>query len=383
MLDRLPMELLDEVLDLAMSSSPPSRNATARACCLVSQAIRKRAQSLLWRHVHVVGVGGALLLEQLRQPEMGETAKLARTISTQKVDAQTAMSILQLLPAVEEVTLSGTGDGALDLAEVAKVPGLRALHLLSVAVAPLSVPIPFPRLDLLALRCITAAPSTLSSLLSTASLPTLSCLVLERIYDLQRRHDDDTYFPFLPSDLVDQVSLLRIQPVHLRQDIPAELRARDNVLVEIYWSDLPNGLGRPHSLSDFAPLQVRHLRSNLSLAKRNWDKLLSQPNVLSTKIAASLAGLADLLRQPFRPRTIHLSPTPLPHTLPLDGPLRLPVSRLLATVAEVDVRVFWHEQPNNEREMMRFWREEQIEVERVRRSAEATGQDGVIVVQRM
>jgi hypothetical protein len=51
MLDRLPPELLAEVLDIVARFSPVKASARLLACCLVSRVIRDVAEPILWRRV--------------------------------------------------------------------------------------------------------------------------------------------------------------------------------------------------------------------------------------------------------------------------------------------------------------------------------------------
>ncbi|BGP15438.1 hypothetical protein JCM10213_005061 [Rhodosporidiobolus nylandii] len=360
MLDRLPPELLDVVLDLAMSSPPLFPNETARACCLVSRAVGQRARRLLWRDIRVSRDGGQRLLEQLQQPGMGEMAKLVRIMLTEAVDAETVCRILQCLPNVEEASLDYATGGGLKLPELAKIRTLRSLHIRHSWLVRLA-PVSFPLLNFLALHRVGGNSLTSDKLFSVGALPSLTALVIEEMRDPNGEGDDGSYLPPLPSSLLDQLSFLRIRHNDLHGNAPLELYARDNLLLELDFVEFFHRDNAPPlapALTSLVALRAPHLRFANTLLQGYCNSL--------DKARDALDALVGVLQHPCRPRTLHLCPSLLPH----GEPLKAAVLRLLAVAANEDVRVVWQRQPGRPTAEVPFWREEMKEVESARRQAE-------------
>ncbi|BGP15402.1 hypothetical protein JCM10213v2_003370 [Rhodosporidiobolus nylandii] len=239
---------------------------------------------------------------------------------------------------------------------------LRSLYICDAIFAPSPIPVLFPSLHHLALSFVTADPPTFRSMFSVSSLPSLKTLVAEHFSDVDADENDGTYLPPLPPALLDQLSFLRVQHGDLSWDTPAELRARDNLLVEIDYMQLMHWDNAPPFLDLLGALRAPYMRYPHSPENNGSGGL--------DPVREGLQGLAEVLQQPFRPREVHLCPSLLPHTLPAGDPLRAAVLGVLAVAAEKDVQVVWRRQPIGVKNQMHFWREEMADMEAARRWVE-------------
>jgi hypothetical protein len=127
MLDKLPLELLDHVLELL---PPPStikgareRTKTLLSCCLVSKRVYERALPVLWRDIRLESE------EQVRMMvtvvEQGVAAELRSSTkafivagdpySGFPISLKGPLRLVELFPAVQTLALTSGSDGTVDL----------------------------------------------------------------------------------------------------------------------------------------------------------------------------------------------------------------------------------------------------------------------------
>jgi hypothetical protein len=138
MLDKLPLELLDHVLDLL---PPPStfggareRTDTLTACCLVSKRVYERSLPVLWREIRLDGLATFnLFVSRLETEPTGKFPVSTRTLrvnvrygdeegpgwedDTESRVANQAVALLNYVPHLTQLYLAF--DGELDLCQLA------------------------------------------------------------------------------------------------------------------------------------------------------------------------------------------------------------------------------------------------------------------------
>jgi hypothetical protein len=142
MLDRLPAELLDEVLLLASIRAPNdphegrARRQILKSCCLVSKRIIARAQPLLWQFLVVKPFQNfSRCFELALNTERGRTLlKIVRSVDAVSVPPAWASAILQRTVNVREIYLDFS-EGSFG-----QFFDLRPLRLLPSKLSPLRLP---------------------------------------------------------------------------------------------------------------------------------------------------------------------------------------------------------------------------------------------------
>ncbi|GAA5866719.1 hypothetical protein JCM8547_002735 [Rhodosporidiobolus lusitaniae] len=175
MLDRLPPELVDHVLDLLPQPPAAERADTLRACCLVSKRLRDIALPTLWRHVELNGD------EQERafveRVEDATTEHLLGEITSMTLFGHSGIvePLLERFPALGKLTWD-VSVGGLDLSSW----GGWACYLmtLSLSDAYLSTltPFTFPSLTSLSLSRVQLPLSLMPTIWSSTTFPSLRAL---------------------------------------------------------------------------------------------------------------------------------------------------------------------------------------------------------------
>ncbi|BGP13641.1 hypothetical protein JCM10213_007818 [Rhodosporidiobolus nylandii] len=210
MLDRLPPELLDEILDLPAPvldwpAGSRERKETLRRCCLVCKAVKARAQPLLWRDVDF---SSPARVRDLDKAALGkqELAELVRTFSRGIV-----VSALPRFVNLVRLSLVNSAD-LVDLHAFSFLPALVDLHLETVSLSRLAQerPLHFPSLGQLALLNVTFRTlEEIKCLLDASVFPELRALSFA---GLSCRTTSGTFFPSLPSQLRDRLDVLELYP---------------------------------------------------------------------------------------------------------------------------------------------------------------------------
>ncbi|GAA5914050.1 hypothetical protein JCM6882_001833 [Rhodosporidiobolus microsporus] len=211
MLDRLPPELLDHILELAV---PPAstlneakpREETLRQCSLVSQAVRERAQALLWRDVVVrIPAQAARLLQLVKEGDVGDLRRATKSV-------QWLFKAPPRYDQIEEVVQLSSGLQHLELVfssvpvaveqfGAKTVASLTTLSLWNASLLPEPTTfLPFPRLSTLEFEGVYMCPAAMSKLLTPTALPSLRALFLG-----QFDQDGDPVFPKLAPAFVSRL----------------------------------------------------------------------------------------------------------------------------------------------------------------------------------
>ncbi|GAA5873751.1 hypothetical protein JCM8547_005939 [Rhodosporidiobolus lusitaniae] len=140
MLDRLPPELVDHILDLLIPSPATvdgahERTIALRAFCLVLKAVRDRAEPLLWRDVAILSWDqGDRALLRFEDADEGTRERLSKTrslrigVEGQLFYVEEIFGFLAFFPSLRELRMEC--EGLLDMGEVARsVPNLETLTL--------------------------------------------------------------------------------------------------------------------------------------------------------------------------------------------------------------------------------------------------------------
>ncbi|BGP13630.1 hypothetical protein JCM10213_007806 [Rhodosporidiobolus nylandii] len=208
MLDRLPAELLDEILDLAAPvldwpAGSRERRETLRRCCLVCKAVKARAQPLLWRDVDFSPPARVRDLDKAVscKPELAELVKTFKD--------KFAVSALPRLVNLVRLSLVGTVS-LVDLHAFSSFPDLADLHLQGVSLSRLAQerPLHFPSIRQLALLNVTFRTlEEMEILLDASILPELRALSIAGLSDgtTSRR-----VLPSLPPRLRDRLDVLEV-----------------------------------------------------------------------------------------------------------------------------------------------------------------------------
>ncbi|GAA6043763.1 hypothetical protein JCM8097_006661 [Rhodosporidiobolus ruineniae] len=194
MLDRLPPELLLDILDLALPPPSSTQSSSERkrallACAQVSSRIRPAAQALLWRDVvlsrrpHLDRFKRAVQLVQGREDDLPSRVRTLRLLEEQAALAE-AVLLLPELPYVEELhlRLRYSGDGDLERWS-SHLSKLRSLQLVSTQVpSPFNPTLCFPSLVILRFDGFLLPPHIpILANLTAALFPSLCVLALNSI----------------------------------------------------------------------------------------------------------------------------------------------------------------------------------------------------------
>ncbi|BGP15365.1 hypothetical protein JCM10213_001443 [Rhodosporidiobolus nylandii] len=228
MLDRLPPELLDKVLELAAPVQPIEtygRNAVDHkpivcACSLVCRAVRERAQPLLWRRFEPVHLGRISQLASLGQTRLLELdtyvsdAKLNGAFLQQPLPLD-FLSSFSRLDTLHLSTLVGAAP--LDLEKLAITSHLRRLFLERVDIKPVIRPITFPTLEVLSMSECAMLAQTSAALFVTATFPSLRAFAW---MNLKHPGTEDHFFPSLSPAFISQLDMMQMYSNVLRDGVP-------------------------------------------------------------------------------------------------------------------------------------------------------------------
>ncbi|BGP15443.1 hypothetical protein JCM10213_005056 [Rhodosporidiobolus nylandii] len=332
MLDRLPLELLDEVLLLATlppsPAGPSTRKTTLQACSLVNKAVGARAQPLLWREVEVATTKQV----KAAAKHADQLGSLVRKLRLQTVAVGPLPRVLALgtvCSNLVEVDLSLHSSSKVDLLDLESVPHLRTLtlqHLELVASAPSAF---LTKLEHLSLRSVNAASAVYSSLLTQQSLPSLSALALALA---------DTYVsdffrnPLAVSALPDlfrqQLLALQFRASQLGA-FPSTCQASSNIL-----------LTRTHSDQALRPALARFAAPHVQLAYvPSIDETTYNYSYRSVRCA--LKALHVLVLSSSKPQSLHLPVSLHPDSTSHLDTLRKNTDKLLRACEAQGVEVVW------------------------------------------
>lgn len=133
MLNRLPAEVLDEILQLAAPVLPPEyttrreaeRRVMFKGAALVCKVVSSRAQALLWRQLDLNDLAKraalARLLKESNPPEARNSVRVIRAKAP--VHTMVLREVLLRLPRVDEIQLVGLDGTLVDLSQLAAATG--------------------------------------------------------------------------------------------------------------------------------------------------------------------------------------------------------------------------------------------------------------------
>ncbi|GAA5890692.1 hypothetical protein JCM6882_000627 [Rhodosporidiobolus microsporus] len=225
MLDRLPPEILDDILLLAATPFHDGKvsvgsKATLKRCCLVSRTLYSRAQRLLWGDIVLRGLNGVLSCEiwrfaSLLSLDIGKSREgvkerpggalprplgLVRTFRFEKYGFRTTQqvavlfAVLALLPSsVQQVHLEMNLSTLICANQriVGDSPSLTSLTILSLTEARATSP-------------------TFTALFSSATLPSLRVLVFDRLHRTHMEGIGDDPFSALTPSFLSQLDVLQL-----------------------------------------------------------------------------------------------------------------------------------------------------------------------------
>jgi hypothetical protein len=239
MLDRLPPELLAEILDVVALFSPVRASETLFACCLVSRAICDVAEPILWRRVELdCDTAATSLFAALRG---GHDGRQTRELNMEyyhwigvgvKVPSLVS-SIIEASPCLTKVSFRG-GRRTVSAKEASALASLTCEHRFPSSCRPWSCAdvlpgtalrevsfrligldglflgsyTPSSSFSVLTLIDCTILPSTLESLLETAKTPNLRVL---HIVGLRHPVTSLVYAPSLSTELLSRVERVYLQ----------------------------------------------------------------------------------------------------------------------------------------------------------------------------
>ncbi|GAA6025010.1 hypothetical protein JCM10207_004762 [Rhodosporidiobolus poonsookiae] len=228
MLDQLPTELVEAILEHLLPPVEPVWDAryipddliaASRTCT----SIRAVARPLIWCEVKVQSATGSeRLLDLLTDGTASDMFDAVRVV--RGLDAVLARALALEAPA-----------------------DLRALWLFYLRIEPVTIQYTFANLVELSLTAIEAVGESLSSLLSTASLPALRALALLVSDDLL----DDPPFPTLSDPFLAQLELLQLYSPDAALIPPALLRSTSTPVVFIVVPD-------DEKRAEYTPVASRH-----------------------------------------------------------------------------------------------------------------------------
>ncbi|GAA6033821.1 hypothetical protein JCM8097_000358 [Rhodosporidiobolus ruineniae] len=334
MLDRLPPELLHQVLD-SLSPAPldrRKRDDDLCRCCLVSQVVRSSAQALVWCDLQPWRDQVPLLLEAAhRNPTL---AASVRTLTFDRDCGKLVdlLSPFKYLEVVRKVADEWRGS-RLMTAEWLSLCSLSALHTLTLAQVEIRLPpasLVFPSLETLTLAAFSAQPHALNHLLRASSLPKL------RVLSLDKPHDGFAYFfPDLDAALLSALEVLQL-PLNDCSDLPPALQGGKTpllVTVSSYTQWMYGEFSEPISS------QIQHLcltSTEIARHKFSNDSLLNERRSSLEKACAAAAFWANRSTS-SPPLSLWLSP----HLADALGPANEALADLLAACQSNGVVVGW------------------------------------------
>jgi hypothetical protein len=144
MLDKLPLKLLDHVLELL---PPPSTFESARertdallACCLVSKRVYERSCMVLWENLRL-GTDGQIFAmdrvvetaagtdcrQRVKALVVGNSPRSDPSVEYPRISLPPALRLAELFPALQALALSNNNNCEVDLMRFAKASPSRSL----------------------------------------------------------------------------------------------------------------------------------------------------------------------------------------------------------------------------------------------------------------
>ncbi|GAA5855805.1 hypothetical protein JCM8547_000362 [Rhodosporidiobolus lusitaniae] len=245
MLDRLPPELVDLVLDLLPSPATLTgarvRQETLWACCLVCKKARASPEPFLWRHIVVLSNSQANRLIERCDLDDQRTERLksgARNMRIEEASGNIEVGAIYALSAELE-NVVGIRIACADELDVTSFAHnhLRTLSFESNAICRPTATPDLPNLSSLSLYYVLMSADFISSILDSASRRSMRAVSLGASPFAFLRGN-----PFPPADQLDQLDMLQLYITdaeafmsnHFRAATPVVVNVNDNELLN-YW----------------------------------------------------------------------------------------------------------------------------------------------------
>jgi hypothetical protein len=286
MLDQLPLELLDHILDLLPSPSTADgareRTDTLIVCCFVSKRVYERTLPVLWRDIRLESE------EQVRMMvtvvEQGVAAELrsstkAFTVAGDPysgfpISLRGPLPLVALFPAIKRLELISGSEGAVDFkllatglpggstvfshsspqAELLSLADLEFLHLASTITSSFPAQTTFPSLRSLGLHEVKPDLDSLQSLLQLPNFPKLKFLAYTP------KNDDRTapsVLKWIENDLMQQLDGLQLHVENFNYFTTSTLRLPVPTVFTADEFDLEDGVSLPSAGPEHVRFWIR------------------------------------------------------------------------------------------------------------------------------
>ncbi|GAA6036145.1 hypothetical protein JCM8097_006638 [Rhodosporidiobolus ruineniae] len=353
MLDRLPPELIDRILELTYRPAPfpdpddvdQERRRTLSRCCLVCSALRERAQPLFHQEVALRKSDNAsAFFRLLLADEAGEVSSRVKTVRAGfAVGPAVLRSTLKKLPQLEAVHIAERRMLVGELADLA-APTICLSNVTLTRYGPIRP----TTIVSLSLHIVNSSLS-LNSFFSAELFPSLRALALGglcgedglvRPYEIQRTMQPP------PAAFTDQLDMCQLYSGNLRASEQLRMFPTTCALLDsrvIRHSDT-------RRFPDVFPPHLRILFSHTIAKDPTSAKCLS--------ISVMLRHLTHLTQSPSPLKSLHL-PRLLLHFLPsAPGDIQDRFQRLLTTYRAHDVELVYHDEDEDDmwKVSTHFWR---------------------------
>ncbi|BGP15371.1 hypothetical protein JCM10213_001437 [Rhodosporidiobolus nylandii] len=311
MLDRLPPELLDHLLQLAAPPSSTldedierSRRTTLRACALVCRHVSGVAQRLLWKDLALVAERDVAKVQQALQDEDDrQRAKSTRTVFVdRKADFGGLEALLPHLVGLLELSINRWYDEEqLSVAALASLANLRALETHGLTLKGDWAGARFPSLVRLRLDGVYLHADAFPLVFRQDAFPALRALELSCLY-IQDDEEPAAGFPTLPLPFLAQLDMVSLYVGDLDVLPPSIFSSSTPVVLEVTSFRLQS----PQLAASVAAVQPRHI------ALRSVNSKYPET---SATLQQSLSALVRLCSLPSRLSSLHL-PSSLRDILP-------------------------------------------------------------------
>jgi hypothetical protein len=356
MLDKLPLELLDHVLDLLPRPSTREgaheRTDALLSCCLVSKRVYERSLPVLWRNIRLKSEAQAsALLAVTAETAPQHLAASVRTLHIEDVEDEDeelslplkeSLRFLELFTGLRSLRLDGAGivslkalatglpsesSGSLSLfwpLTVSFLADLQNLHLAGTSVLPLAPATSFPCLHSLTLHSLVRIVTSLRAFPNHSDCRRLRTLAFsgEGNGEYER-----SLLRTISADLLDELEVLQLHGQNL-PIIPTELLSACPTLLTFDTFDL--------AYDSVASSEIRHIRFWIRTVQREHPE------------AVHLQKLCTWVENTRSPRSLHLPISLHDEWGPDVDELAASLANLLATCARHLVDVLWYDPTEEE-----------------------------------
>ncbi|GAA5875425.1 hypothetical protein JCM8547_004402 [Rhodosporidiobolus lusitaniae] len=352
MLDRLPSELVDHILDFTDTWPEEERPNTFYRLSLVNKKVGERAQKALYYDLRTDSTWfRKKLVGTLQENEQAREAVKALTIVH---DHAGTSEILETCPNVQRIVFDHTFQLSVSSFKGFKpLPSVMVLTCVHMDKSPALDPICLPNLVELTISFTYFRPGEMDRFFNSAALPSLKALAISLIYDYGGRPPFPQTFPNLPLDFVAQLDMLQISSVDLDYVNPAIFRSPTPILLTTTFITRVGpavfDLKRLEQYTRLAPPHICFAEPHAGY----FECAKEVPQTLEC-----LINLAVLVSSPSKPFSLQL-----PHFLQRIDAALIPetsarLEELMRACGENGVEVVWHSMRTSGWAELRkdFWR---------------------------